>query len=180
MKLVIATAAALAVAALGTSALAEGAKAPAVTGYVNLGYTHIDPGVGNLHALGGRLGARFGKYIGVEGEGAFGVGSDSVTISGVKVNYKEQSQFAGYAVGFIPLSPQFDVFARVGYGRATFKAYSGSTSASSGENSVNYGGGGQYFFTMHDGIRAEYTRYSFRNGGGDANTFSVSYVRKFP
>lgn len=180
MKFVIAAAAAAAVAALGTSAFAE-EKAPnkGVSGYVNLGYTHVDPGVGGLHALGGRLGIRVGKYFGAEGEGGFGVGSDSVTLSGVKVNYKVQSQVAGYGVVYLPISENADIFGRVGYGHATFKAFAGSVSNSDGENSVNYGGGAQWFFTSHDGVRAEYTRYSFRNGGGSANTFSVAYVRRF-
>ena len=109
MKLVIATAAAVAMAALGTSAFAEGSKAPSVTGYVNLGYSYVDMSPAKLHTLVGRLGARFGKYVGAEGEGGFGLGTDRVVQGGFTIDSKFKSHFAGYGVVYLPLSPQAEV-----------------------------------------------------------------------
>ncbi len=145
-----------------------------VTGYVNLGYSYVDLDPG-FHVLDGRVGARVGKYVGVEGEVGFGVGSQSV--SGVSVKVK--STYNGYAVGFIPLAPNADLFGRVGYGHSNISGSASGTTLTLGEDSLNFGGGGQYFFTAKDGFRAEYTRYDFRHGNGAANVYSVSYVRRF-
>ena len=176
MKSLIVAASAVAMAAVAAPAFAQGA-APQVTGYANLGYSLVDTqGAPNLSAVQGRLGARIAQYFGVEGEAGFGVGSKR--LSGVDVKVK--STVAAYAVGFLPVQPNFDVFARVGYGHDTVKATLAGVSASAGEDSVNYGGGAQYFFTAKDGLRAEYTRHDLRHNGGDANVWSISYVRKFP
>jgi hypothetical protein len=177
MKHLIAAASAAVLAAVSAPAFAQGASAPDVTGYGNLGYSLADLQNGpSLSALGGRLGARFARYFGVEGEAAFGVGSKSYGGADVKL----KSSVAGYAIGFLPVQPNFDVFARVGYGHDTIKATAAGVSSSAGEDSVNYGGGVQAFFTPHDGVRAEYTRHDLRHNGGTANVWSVSYVRKFP
>ena len=53
------------------------------------------------------------------------------------------------------------------------------TSASDDGESWNYGVGGQYFFDDKNGVRADYTRHDFKDSSTDANTWSVSYVRKF-
>ncbi len=176
-KSLVAAAVAAASLAVAAPALAksEGAFGP-VTGYVNLGYAYTDLDPGKFHVLGGRLGARFGRYVGVEGEGGFGVNTQ--TISGVAL--KLQSEYAAYGIGFLPISPKADVFARVGYGHSSIKGTLAGVSTSLGEDSVNYGGGVQFFWTDKDGTRAEFTRHDFRNGGGAANVFAISYVRRFP
>ncbi len=176
MKSLLAAAAAATIAAVAVPAFAQSGEAPAVTGYVNLGYSYVDANPVKFHVLGGRLGARFGKYVGVEGEGGFGVNSD--TFSGV--NFKLTSTYNGYGVAYLPMTPYADLFARVGYGHTNIRGSLAGVSVGGGENSLNFGGGVQYFFTKKDGFRGEYTRYDFRNGGGSANVYGISYVRKFP
>ena len=176
MKSLIVAASAVAMAAVAAPAFAQGA-APQVTGYANLGYSLVDTqGAPNLSAVQGRLGARIAQYFGVEGEAGFGVGSKR--LSGVDVKVK--STVAAYAVGFLPVQPNFDVFARVGYGHSNAQTRFAGVTTKVGEDSVNYGAGGQYFFTANDGIRADYTREEFRNGPEHANVWALSYVRKFP
>jgi hypothetical protein len=172
MKSLMTAAAALAVA---TIAPAMAHAASPITGYANLGYSYADYDPAKLHVLDGKLGARFGKYVGLEGEAGFGVGND--TISGI--DFKVKSTYAGYAIGFLPLSPKADLFARVGYGHDSLKGSLGGVSATVGRDSLNFGGGAQFFFTNNDGFRAEFTRHDLRNGGGEANVYSISYVRKF-
>jgi outer membrane immunogenic protein len=139
-----------------------------VTWYGNVGYASINADPVNLGAIQGRLGAQFNPYIGVEGEVAFGVQED--TIFGVDV--KLSNEYGVYAVAKAPLSDQFDIFARVGYARAEIDV--GGTGLS--DDGVAYGVGAQYTFDGKNGVRADYTKYDFL---GDADVWSVSYVRKF-
>lgn len=175
MKMIFA-AAALAAAAVAAPAMAQPVMGP-VSGYANLGYayTHSDPI--NLSAVEGRLGVR-STYLGVEGQGAFGIGDD--TDSGVKV--KLRHEFSGYLVGFLPIHDTgAELFARVGYGNAAFRAKAAGITIDDDSNSWNFGAGGQYFFNHGpNGVRADYTRHEFTdNGAGHADVFSISYVRKF-
>ena len=66
----------------------------------------------------GRLGYRFMPYLGIEGELATGLKGDTDTMAGVHVNTKLKHEAAIYGVGFLPVSPNTDLLARVGYGTA--------------------------------------------------------------
>jgi hypothetical protein len=165
MKSIVLATAAAAVALVAAPAFAQTAPA---TFYGTLGYSHVDADPAELGAVTARAGARFGQYLGAEVEGGLGVNGDF----GVDIDHT----LAAYAVGFVPLTPQFDLVARIGYGTTRLDA--GAVGKSS-EESWNYGLGGQYFFDAANGLRAEYTRYDFNNGVGNANVWSASYIRKF-
>jgi hypothetical protein len=181
MKGLVGGAVLVAAIALCAPALAASQSSPLVTGYVNAGYSYADFDPAKLNVLQGRVGLRVGKYIGAEGEGAFGVSSDHIDAGGIPLDAKLKSEFAGYLIGFIPLSDRADIFGRVGYGHSTVSGtVPGVGSASVGVNSWNFGGGAQVFVTQHDGLRAEFTRFDYRNGYGSANIYSISYVRRFP
>jgi hypothetical protein len=176
-KIVLATAlSALTLAAAPAFAQSAG---NGVNAYVDLGYTHLDPNGVDLNALGGRIGARIGSYFGVEGEASFGVGGHDYTSAGLAGRTKMAHQVAGYAVGYLPVTPRFDLLARIGYGNTHFNTNVGASSATISQDSVNYGVGGEYFFTGVDGIRADYTRNDYRHDGGHANVWGLSYVRRF-
>lgn len=162
-NIVIATAAA----ALALAAAPAFAQTAPANFYGTLGFSRVEDSGLELGAVSARAGARFADYFGVEAEAAFGVDGDT----GVDID----RSFAAYAVGFVPVNPQFDLVARVGYGTTRVDALGVKTS----EESWNYGVGGQYFFDAANGVRAEYTRYDFENGGGKADVWGVSYVRKF-
>ena len=145
--------------------------------YASLGYTGINQGSGSdahIGAVTGRVDARYGKYFGIEGELSGGVKND--TVGGFKTSLDHQ--YAAYAVGYLPVLPNADLFARVGYGDSKVR-FSGPGGFAENTESLNYGAGGQYFFTGHDGVRAEYTRQSANDSGPNADTVSVSYVHKF-
>ena len=106
--------------------------------------------------------------------------SDTVNVAGTDVKVKLNSQEAIYGVGFLPVSPNFDLLARVGYGHSQGTGAVSGVSATAKGDSWNYGVGGQYSFDGSNGVRIDYTRESFTgNSSGDANVWSIAYMRKF-
>lgn len=176
MRLMFAAAAVAAIAAAAPAiANAQDAEAGA---YVNLGYAHTSSGGLDFGAVGARLGYRVNKWVGVEGEGAFGVDDDKLDVSGTSVKVELKHTLAAYLVGFVPVSPNADVLARVGYGTTKFGASLSGVGASGSDESFNFGVGGQYHFDGLNGARLDYTYQDF-DGGGHANVWSVSYSRRF-
>ncbi len=174
-NILLATAALTLVAA---PAMAQSLSAPQVTGSV--GYTVLDGDNANLGAVTGRLTAKVTPYFGVEGEASFGVKDDDVSFGGVTGDISHEYDAAAYVVGTLPISPNFELFGRVGYGTTSIKAeVAGFTATEDGE-SVNYGVGANYFFDNQNGVRADLTRRDFTDdNGGELDTYAVSYVRRF-
>lgn len=169
MKNALIAAAAAATVLVAAPAFAQDASD--VQWYGNLGYSFYDTDIGDaqLGGVQGRIGARFHRYLGVEGEVALGVQDDTVFGTDVQLNHSE----AIYAVGFLPVSPQFDLLARVGYGSSDVEI--GGVSDS--DSSLNYGAGAQWSFDDHNAVRGDYTR--FDGNDATADVWSLSYVRKF-
>jgi outer membrane immunogenic protein len=147
--------------------------------YGNLGYSAADSDNVTLGAVTGRVGAQFHKNFGVEGEAAFGIDDDSFSIGAVKAKAELKHEFAAYGVGFLPINENFELLARVGYGTSKIRVKAAGASVSDSDESWNYGVGAQYMFDGANGVRADYTRHDFGNGGNDADVWAVSYVRKF-
>jgi len=166
--------AAVAAASIAAPALAQ--EQP-VTVYGTVGYANTDTDGANLGAIQGRVGARYGQYLGVEGELAGGVKGDDFKVAGTKYDVDLNYQAAIYGVGYLPVAPNADLFARVGYGKSEVDVSGPFVAGSADGESWNYGVGGQYFFTERDGVRIDFTRHDFDNG--DADVVGVSYVRKF-
>ena len=199
MKALMAAASA-AVLAVVLPGLASAQTAPTTGFYANLGYAnaHVSgqdvlPSQ-DLGAIAGRLGYRFNNWLGVEGELAGGVKSDSfsTTINGVTVTGKTKLDHAEaiYGVGFLPVSPEWDVLARVGYGHSegkvedvTVAGVGGSVSGLSGSakgDSWNYGVGAQWHWDGANGVRGDYTREEFTGGGnGHADVWSIAFDHRF-
>lgn len=166
---------AAAVSALGAPAMAQSVSP---TYYGTLGYTQLDHGDGDLGAITGRLGARLNPYFGVEGEASFGVRDDDFTVAGVPVKVEHNYDVAAYAVGTLPVTPNFELFGRVGYGTTEIEAKAAGVSARGDGESWNYGVGANYFFDGQNGVRGDWTRRDFRDGG-EADVYSLNYVRRF-
>jgi outer membrane immunogenic protein len=107
------------------------------------------------------------------------VSDDDVTVGATTVNVEHEYDAAVYAVGILPISPNFELFARGGYGTTEIKASAAGVSASDSGESWNYGVGANYFIDGRNGIRADWTRRDFTNDGGEADVWSLGYVRKF-
>jgi hypothetical protein len=179
MKSLIGAASVAAIAAL-VPAFAQAQTAAPTGVYGTLGYAGASMGGADVGAIQGRLGYRFSPYLGVEGELAGGVKSDTVDIGGVDAKVKVQHQEAIYGVGFLPVSPNIDLLARVGYGNTHVKASALGSSYSDDGDSWNYGVGGEYHIDPKNGVRADYTREEFTgHDSGHADVWSVAYTRRF-
>ena len=175
--LIIAAASAATVAAFAPATAS--AQVSNVAGYGSLGYSHHDLDGADVGAIQGRLGARFGQFVGVEGELGLGVKKDNLDVGGIDGKAKMNYSAAAYAVGFLPVGENADLFVRGGYGTTKGSVtVPGVFERVSGE-SWNYGAGGQYFFDGSNGVRADYTRHEFTDDGGKADVWSVGYVHKF-
>ena len=155
----------------------------------------VDLGVedASITMLTGRLGYRLNDFFAVEGEVGFGLGGDDfdraipVQVLGTtatvdtNVTLDVKNYYIAFARGILPVSEQFDVFARVGYGQATAEAdvvgsLAGFTASGSAEDDADgfaYGVGAQFNFTDNDGIRADYTRLD------ETDIISLGYSRRF-
>lgn len=147
----------------------------------------------DITMINGRVGYRFNDFFAVEGEIGFGLGGDDfdrtipVDVLGTPENIDTNvtldvdNYYIGFVRGIYPVSEQFDIFGRIGYGEATADAdvvgtvrgFTASGSGSTSESGFAYGVGAQYNLTHHDGIRADYTRLE------DTDIISLAYSRRF-
>jgi outer membrane immunogenic protein len=207
MKLLFAAASA---AALMAAAPASAQVVGGTQWYGTLGYSHASTNIDfedlnrdvdlSSGLVTGRVGARFGRHLGVEGEASLGVteGEESFSSSIGNINftadiaYKMKSEIGVYGVGFLPVAPNADLFGRLGVGRIDSEiegtvrsgTVSESFSEDGGSDFVGYGVGGQYFFDARNGVRAEYTRFDLVDDDEDTDqaefdVFSIAFVRKF-
>lgn len=152
--------------------------------YGSAGYNRKeDSGLGVVQL---RLGGRFGPNFGVEGEAGMGVDPDRTNFPSVpplQIKTQLRHEFAAYAVGYLPVNPNFDVFARLGYGTTSLKRTIAQApnigSDKFSAESVNYGVGGQYFLDGKNGLRVDYTRQDYNHGLKTDDTWSVAYTRRF-
>ena len=178
MKSLIAAASTVAIiAAVPAFASAQTMSSPEVYGSVGYAQSRIE-GV-DLGAIQGRLGAKFNPYFGVEGELSGGVKDDSTYVAGTKVDVDLDHSAAIYGVGFLPVRENADLYARVGYGSSQIDASAAGVKASADGDSWNYGVGGRYFIDGQNGVQVDYTRHDFKDDGGEADVWSLGYVRKF-
>lgn len=177
MRNVILAAAALSVFALPATAQVMQPGGP--TYYGTLGYSQLDHSDGDLGAVTGRLGAKFNPYFGVEGEASIGVKDDDFSIAGVKGKVKHDYDAAAYVVGTMPVTPNFELFARGGYGTTSIKSELAGVERKADGESWNYGVGANYFFDGQNGVRGDWTRRDFSDDAGKVDIYSVNYVRRF-
>ena len=197
MKLLLAAASAAALFALAGAASAQ-AVGPSL--YGTLGYTQYhgnieEPGFNeelNFGSVTGRFGGRLTPFVGAELEGSIGVREDRLDFAqgGVDGTMKLRAQAAVYAIGFVPVGANAELFGRVGWGSSNFDARVFSGGGNTGVNpqgvypapegqSINYGFGGQFFFDGVNGLRADYTRHDFRDDDEALDSFTISYIRRF-
>ena len=180
MKYLIA-AASVAVLAAAAPALAQQQTIAKTGVYANLGYANMGADDVNLDAIQGRLGYRFNDYVGVEGEVAGGLDHKKVDVApGLDARVKLDHQEAIYGVGFLPLSPQWDLLGRVGYGHTKVGGSVDGFDVTDKGDSWNFGAGAQYHIDPFNGIRADYTREEFQgHDAGHSDVWSVAYTRGF-
>jgi hypothetical protein len=180
MKPLLITAAAAAAVLAAAPAMAQpgadSSLSPAF--YGTLGYSNFDDNA-DTGAVTGRLGTRIGKYFGLEGEVSAGVATGDTHAYGGTAHVRLNDEYAGYAVGYLPVAANADLFARVGLGASDSRISDQGVSVGNNRSGVAYGAGGQYFFSGANGVRVDYTRMNYGATVGDSNVWSLAYVRKF-
>jgi len=162
MRILALTTAAAALSMLGVqSASAEAAQSgPYVgVGYSTINFSDADVRVGVIN---GRIGYRVGPHFAIEGEGAFGIQDDTVTVDDglggfVDVDAELDSAWSIFAVGAMPVSEDTVVFARLGYATVEVTAEAQGVSASDDDSGVALGVGGWVSLSDHFALRADYT-----------------------
>jgi hypothetical protein len=153
----------LAAASLLVSPLLAPANAQQAGVYASGGYAFFDgDGGAELGAIMARVGANLSPNFAIEAEAAIGVKDDSGT--------ELDSELGLFVLAKAPISPSFDVFARLGLGRI-------ETSPGGTEDGLAYGVGGTLNLSPVDGVRLDYTRHDY--DAGEVDVFALSYVRGF-
>lgn len=152
----------------------------------------------NVTMITGRIGYRLNKFVAIEGDGGFGLGGDNfqrtipVTINNVgtgnvsaDADLDVKNYIGIFARGILPVSDQFDIFIRGGYGTATAEVsalvttdilpgFAANVSDSQSTNDFAYGIGAEFHITERHGIRADFSAI-----GSEAQFVSVAYAMKF-
>lgn len=169
----------IALAATALTGFAASAQAQDSGVYGNIGAEAVEFDSYNVTA---RLGYQISENFSVEGQGSFGVIDDDVEGFDVGVD----NSFAAFVRGSLPLSEQFSVFARGGYHFTQFSVGGNGIDESLDVDGFAFGGGVEYMFDNVNGLRADVTFLDSEdnniNGAdlsGTAETYSITYVRKF-
>ena len=163
---------------LAAPLMAQAQNSTEVYGSINYGQTRTRGA--DTGAIQGRVGAKFTPNFGVEAEAAGGVDGDNVYTPGGPAHVKMEHQVAGYAVGYLPVTPNLDLLARAGYGTTKFSTNNpAATQFDGSRDSWNYGVGAEYKFDDKNGLRADWTKSEYTKSDLSSNTVSVGYVRRF-
>ncbi len=176
MKTLLLTTAAAALAIAAPAMAQDGTSYYGGVSYSSTSTDGVDADIGSVT---GRFGAKFNQYFGAEVEGSIGINDDTVDVLGTDVDVEPQYDLAAYAVATLPVSPNFELFARGGYGTTEIDVSAAGLSDTISGESWNYGVGANYFFDGVNGVRADWTRKDFEDDGGEADTWSIGYVRRF-
>lgn len=157
-------------------AMAQGVPAPQFHGSIGYGQIHGD--LGDLGVVTGRIGARLHRHFGVEGEASVGVSDDEISlgIPGARVELTHDA--AAYAVGYLPVSQNLELFARAGYGVTNIETTAAGATSDRSSEGVSYGVGANWFIDGRNGVRGDWTRRDL-DVDGDGDVWSLSYVRRF-
>ena len=165
------------VSSLSILALTAGASAQEGQIRLGAGYERADFDGVDFDTVVARGSYDFTRYLGVEGQLNIGLGDESVTVGGVTGDVSLDYIAGVYGV-FRPFSfENGSVFLRAGYTTTEAEASAAGLNFSADDQAWAYGVGGEYFFDGRNGIRGDYTRMDY-DDGGEADVFGVSYVRR--
>lgn len=165
-------------ASVAVAALTGVAAADAGDVRLSGGYTFIDVDDVDFDAVSFRAGYDFTDYVGVEGQLDIGLGDETVRVGAGTADVSLDYAFGGYVVGRAPIAENANLFGRIGYVTAQAEASAAGVTFSDDDDGFAYGVGGEWFFDGYNGVRVDYTRIDF-DTAGDADTFGISYVRRF-
>lgn len=129
-----------------------------------------------------KLGHNFNKNFGIEAQGIIGLSSETGRVCSDPrcASFKQKTDYTigAFAVGRLPLSGQFEAFARAGVHNSKYNFDINNalnTMIDETYTGVAIGGGLQYNLNSKNAIRLETTYL----GKIDSQTSAISFVRKF-
>lgn len=160
--------------ALSAGLSVSGDAAAATSGaYVGAGAARVDINDGPIdeNDVGFALygGYRFNDYFGIEGQWLDGAEIDA---PGGSLDIRS---YGAYALGYIPVNDQFDLFAKAGWQRWDTDRRSPFIGEDSGTD-LSYGLGAQYRFGENIGVRGEWQRLEIEDSEADAFLVSLNYT----
>ena len=146
--------------------------------YSELGYSRIRVSGGGISATPAdailRIGYDFTRNFGAEVDGLTSVAS--ANIGGVDL--KIDSAYGAYLKGQVEVAPSVELYAKLGWMKATLKASFMGNSASSSDSSFSYAAGARYLFTRNWYAQADYASY-YDKSGATARGPSISVGHRF-
>ena len=177
---ILATAAATLAAALTcTSAQAQLIPTPS---YLELGLVNatVDTGAGKASPTAVRLisGTDFHKYMGLEALFALSTSDGSATINNVPGRLKINNSWGLYLKPKFDVSPQIEVFGRIGFASTSLGGTGSLASASGTSQSGAYGLGLRFKFNKSLGINLDYMTY-LQSGNTDVKGATIGLGYRF-
>ena len=126
-----------------------------------------------LNDINARVGARLNPYFGIEGELGLGLNSDNNALGKFRLKDREGI----YAVGYLPVSDNFEFLGRLGVANQNLQKPAGVTKIETGA-STDLGVGAQYKINSDYAIRGDLT-HSYYSHKAASDRVGISLVRKF-
>ncbi len=168
----------LSLASLSILALTAGATAQQGEFRLGGGYERFDFDDVDVDTAVIRGGYDFNRFFGVEGQANIGINDESVTVAGVTGDVGLDYSLGAFGVVRPWSDEQANVFLRGGYTTTEFDADIAGLNYDGSDEAWAFGVGGEWFFAGDNGVRLDYTRYDY-DDGGEADTYGISYVRRF-
>jgi outer membrane autotransporter protein len=136
--------------------------------YADIGYTSLKVSGSGLSVSPALVRAIVGKDINdtfsVEGMLGFSAKKDSVTVTGVKVDFQVSNATGVFLKARNKVSESVEVFGRLGYVGATLKGSSGAVSVSDSGDGIAYGAGLSFKVAANTALTLDYASYYSKDG----------------
>ena len=165
--------------------LAANAQTYMQVGYTSTDYSESVISSGNAYkvaasptAVRGILGYEVNPNFSVEGMLALGLSDSSISVSGIStpVNLKIDNLYGFYGKPKLQLSPEMEVFARIGYAHGKATASYQSTSTTISDSSFSYGMGMSYAINKQMSVNIDAMTYYDKNStSATGTTVGIGY-----
>lgn len=115
----------------------------------------------DLNFIQAQVGNRFNENWAIEGRVGLGIGDDSVTTDGVKIELEGEYLVSVFAKGILPINPSFELYALAGLTYSSIEANASflgnSAKVSDSGSDVSFGLGASFDATESVSLFAEYS-----------------------
>ena len=115
----------------------------------------------NPTGLVGRVGHFVVDYVAIEGRIGFGLGDDSITVQGIRVDGQLENLFGAYVVGHLPIEGAFSPYGLLGFtsAKAKLELPGFGVSETDTDSGFTWGLGVDIRVSQQVSVNGEYVRY---------------------